>query len=164
MKDSVDTILEQWKTERPDLESSPIGIIGRISKLEQHLSLALQEKFTEFNLQRGDFDVLATLRRSGIPYQLTPTILYQTMMLTSGAMTARLDRLENRGLIRRMAHPSDRRGLLIALTDTGLVLIEKAMTAHIENETKLVAVLNNQEQQQLAHLLRKWLLSLEPTV
>jgi DNA-binding MarR family transcriptional regulator len=162
MKDSVDIILEQWKAERPELDPSPIGIIGRISKLEQHLGLALQEKFAEYTLQRGDFDVLATLRRSGKPYQLTPTVLYQTMMLTSGAMTARLDRLENMGLIQRLAHPTDRRGLLVALTQTGLVLIEKVMIAHIENEQTLLTALSSKEQQQLANLLRKLLLRLEP--
>jgi DNA-binding MarR family transcriptional regulator len=163
MKDSVDLILEQWKAERPELDPSPIGIIGRISKLEQHLGLALQEKFAEYTLQRGDFDVLATLRRSGKPYQLTPTVLYQTMMLTSGAMTARLDRLENMGFIQRLAHPTDRRGLLVALTQMGQVLIEKVMVAHLENEKTLLAGLNSKEQQQLANLLRKLLLSLETT-
>ncbi len=163
MNDSVDTILEQWHSERPDLEASPIGITGRISKLEQHFGQAMQLVFLPFALQRGDFDVLATLRRNGAPYQLTPTMLYQSMMLSSGAMTNRLDRLEHLGLIRRLANPDDRRGLLIALTNQGKTLIDQVMTAHASNVQRMVAVLSSKEQQQLSGLLRKLLLGFEQT-
>ena len=135
MTDSVDLILEQWKLERPDLDTSPIGIIGRISKLEQHLARALEEKFATFDLQQGDFDVLATLRRSGKPHRLNPTTLYQALMLTSGAMTNRLDRLERLELIERLPDPNDRRGTLIALTAKGKRLIERAMTAILKTNT-----------------------------
>jgi DNA-binding MarR family transcriptional regulator len=159
--DAVDAILAQWRSERPDLDPGPIGVIGRISRLEQHLGPALQRAFEPFGLQRGDFDVLATLRRSGAPYQLTPTALYQTLMLSSGAMTNRLDRLEGLELLKRQANPDDRRGLLIALTPKGQALIDKAMTAHIENEQRIVAVLGTEERRQLAGLLRKLLLSFE---
>ncbi len=161
MNDSVDIILQQWQTERPDLDPSPMGIIGRISKLEQHFAIALQNTFANFGLQRGDFDVLATLRRNGEPYSLTPTQLYQSMMLTSGAMTNRLDRLEQLEFITRQANPNDRRGLLIVLSKKGKNLIEKAMTAHIASETNLLECLSQQERHQLAKILRKLLLNFE---
>jgi DNA-binding MarR family transcriptional regulator len=105
----------------------------------------------------GEFDVLATLRRSGAPYQLTPTALYEAAMISSGGMTNRLDRLEKVGLIERRAHPTDRRGSLVALTPKGLALMERAIEEHLENERAIVSALSPSEQSQLYDLLAKLL-------
>ncbi|MFB2833253.1 MarR family winged helix-turn-helix transcriptional regulator [Floridanema evergladense] len=106
--DPVDTILAQWQTERPDLDVSPMGIIGRMGRLTKHLERALQAVFSDFDLQGGEFDVLATLRRSSQPYQLSPTMLFNTLMISSGTMTHRIDRLEQAGLVQRIPDPGDR--------------------------------------------------------
>jgi DNA-binding MarR family transcriptional regulator len=112
-------------------------------------------------LNSGEFDVLASLRRSGTPYQLTPTELFRTLMLSSGAMTNRLDRLEHAGLIVRLPDPSDRRGTLVGLTARGREIADVAVTAHVANEHRLLDTLSAEEQAQLAQLLRKLLVGLE---
>ena len=159
--DRVDHILAQWQRERLDLDTSPMGVIGRVSRLERHFDRELQAIFMRFGLQRGEFDVLASLRRAGQPYQLTPTELYSSLMLSSGAMTNRLDRLEQSGLIQRTADPSDRRGTLVRLTDRGLALIDQAVAAHVQNEQHLLAGLTQSDRNELAALLRKLLRSFE---
>lgn len=158
-QDQVDVILEQWSRERPDLDPSPMGVIGRISRASRYIDQFLQQNFAQFSLNGGEFDVLATLRRSGAPYQLTPTALFSSLMLSSGAMTNRLDRLENAGYIERQPHPNDRRGTLVTLTTQGLELIDSVVAAHIATEQKILASLTPEEQQVLAGLLRKLLLS-----
>ncbi|QKD01752.1 MarR family winged helix-turn-helix transcriptional regulator [Mesorhizobium loti] len=153
--------IEQWKRERPDLDVSPMGVLGRLneaSSLIAHDRLA--PLFARFGLQAGEFDVLATLRRSGQPYALTPTALYEATMVTSGAMTNRLDRLEKAGLILRGPHPNDRRGIVVQLTEKGLALIDEALTAHVANEHEILAGLSNAEQETLALLLGKLIGSL----
>lgn len=159
--DSVDAILSQWQRERPELDVSPMGIIGRIGRLSKHLERGIQETFSDFGLNLGEFDVLATLRRSGQPYQLSPTGLFNTLMVTSGTMTHRIDRLEQAQLVQRIPDPSDRRGTLIQLTDEGLKLIEKAVEAHVAHEHRLLIALEEGERQVLAQLLRKLLISFE---
>jgi len=159
--DPVDAILAQWQRERPDLDVSPMGIIGRMGRLTKYLERALQETFSDFDLNVGEFDVLATLRRSGQPYQLTPTELFNTLMVSSGTMTHRIDRLERADLVKRMDDPSDRRGTLIQLTNKGFNAIEKAVEAHVANEHRLLAALDETERQVLAQLLRKLLISFE---
>ncbi len=160
-KDGLDRILEQWAEERPDLDASPMGVFGRLSRAERMLDRSLSETFKRFGLVRGEFDVLATLRRNGEPYSLTPTELYRSTMLSSGAMTNRLDRLEGRGLVRRSPDPGDRRGVLITLTEEGLDLIEEAVEAHVRNEDRLLCSLGDEDREQLADLLRKLLVSME---
>lgn len=159
--DPVDQILVQWAKERPDLDVSPMGLIGRTTRLANYLRKAIGETFAEFGLQPGEFDVLATLRRSGTPYQLSPTDLFRSMMVSSGTMTNRIDRLETAGLVERMPDERDRRGTLIHLTDKGFDLIEAAVTAHVANEHRLLTVLNKAEQENLSKLLRKLLISFE---
>src|ERR1700751_5058411 len=112
MTDRIDHILAQWKRERPDLDAQPMGIVGRIQRAAASLRPLLDKTHQESGLQGDSFDVLASLRRSGPPYQLTPTELYREMMLTSGAMTNRIDRLEEAGLVARRPDPDDRRGTL----------------------------------------------------
>ncbi|MER8901398.1 MarR family transcriptional regulator [Mesorhizobium sp. M0772] len=148
--------VEQWKRERPDLEVSPMLVLGRLNEAS---SLIARERlaplFARFGLQAGEFDVLATLRRSGQPYALTPTALYEATMVTSGAMTNRLDRLEKAGLILRGPHPNDRRGIVVQLTEKGLALIDEALTAHVANEHEILSGLTGTERGALAQLLGK---------
>ncbi|MBD2099566.1 MarR family winged helix-turn-helix transcriptional regulator [Leptolyngbya sp. FACHB-261] len=159
--DPVDAILAQWQRERPDLDVSPMGIIGRMGRLAKYLDRAIQETFSDFGLNAGEFDVLATLRRSGQPYQLSPTELFNTLMVSSGTMTHRIDRLEQADLVERIPVSSDRRGMLVQLTDKGFNLIEKAVEAHVVNEHRLLSVLEEAERKALTQLLRKFLISFE---
>ena len=159
--DPVDKILMQWRRERPDLDVSPMGVIGRMGRLAKHLERAVQETFSEFGLTIGEFDVLAALRRSGQPYQLSPTELFNTLMVSSGTMTHRIDRLERAELVKRIPDPSDRRGTQIELTDTGFSVIEKAVEAHVVNEHRILSGLEASEREALTQLLRKLLVSFE---
>jgi DNA-binding MarR family transcriptional regulator len=159
--DPVDKILAQWRQERPDLDVSPMGIIGRVTRLARHLEQAIQETFSEFGLTVGEFDVLATLRRSGRPYQLSPTELFNTLMVSSGTMTHRIDRLEQAELVQRIPDLSDRRGTQIKLTDKGFDVIEKAVEAHVVNEHRILSGLSISEREVLTQLLRKFLVAFE---
>lgn len=163
-KDHVDFIQAQWTQEKPDLDTSPMGVIGRISRISRHLDHLLQRNYTRFNLNGGEFDVLASLRRSGYPYQLTPTELFNSLMLSSGAMTNRLDRLEEAGLIKRLPNPDDRRGILVRLTEQGIELMDKAYPAHLANEEQILGSLTKTESETLTDLLRKLLLSFEDEI
>lgn len=148
--------VEQWRRERPDLDIRPMAVLARLSEAATLVGRErLAPLFARFGLTPGEFDVLATLRRSGPPYALTPTALYEATMITSGAMTHRLDRLERAGHILRVAHPGDRRGVLVRLTGQGRDLIDAAVTAHVENERQILAGLTRAEQERLAALLEK---------
>ncbi len=155
--DPVDRILVQWQQERPDLDVSPMAVIGRLGRLAKHLERALQETFAEYNLNPGEFDVLATLRRSGQPYQLSPTELFNMLMVTSGTMTHRIDQLERVELVKRIPDPDDRRGTIIVLTDQGFRLIDAAVTAHVAKQHRLLKELEAAEREALVELLRKLL-------
>jgi DNA-binding MarR family transcriptional regulator len=157
--DAVDRITAQWRRERPDLDSPPMEVIGRITRVSALIQRELEGVFALHGLTAGDFDVLATLRRSGAP--LTPSALSHSAMVTTGGMTKRLDRLEARGLIRRQPDPNDRRGRLIALTDEGRALIDRAVEAHLENEERLLADLPAAKREQLVALLRELLITLD---
>lgn len=160
-QDHVDMILRQWALERPDLDTSAVGVIGRISRLERHFARSLQENFAAFGLNSGEFDVLATLRRAGAPHQLTPGELLNMLMLSSGAMTNRLDQLEAAGLVRRLPDPHDRRGVLVELTSQGFLLIDQAIAAHVARENRLLDSLTPAERENLAALLRTLLIGFE---
>jgi DNA-binding MarR family transcriptional regulator len=159
--DPVDKILAQWQRERSDLDVSPMGIIGRIGRLSKHLDRSIQETVLNFGLNGGEFDVLATLRRSGQPYQLSPTELFNTLMISSGTITHRIDRLEQADLVQRIPDPSDRRGTLVQLTDKGFNAIEQAVEAHVANGHRLIAALEEEERKVLTQLLRKLLISFD---
>jgi len=159
--DRIDAILEQWGRERPEIDLEPMGLVGRIQRVAQALRPKLDQVHERFGLSGEHFDVLASLRRSGAPYELTPTQLYREMMLSSGAMTNRIDRLENEGLVQRRADPADRRGTLVSLTPKGKGLIDKALGEHVANEDRLLRALDGHERAQLAKLLRKVLIDLE---
>ncbi len=161
-QDGVDLILEQWRRERPDLDTTPMGVIGRISRLSRELERRLEPVFVGQGLESGLFDVLAALRRAGPPHRLRPTDLAESLMLTSSGATKRLDRLEQAGLIARQPDPTDRRGILIELTPAGHRLVDATVAAHLANESNLLGALNRTERRQLASLLRKLLLGLPP--
>ena len=150
MRDDVDQILEQWRRQRPELDPSPIGIVGRVSRLARELEARLEPVYREHGLEGGWHDVLATLRRQGPPFKLRPTDLTDATMLTSSGTTKRLDKLEQRGLIAREPDPNDRRGTLIALTDKGRAAIDATTADHLANERRLLAALTADEQGQLA--------------
>ncbi len=161
-RDGVDLILEQWRRERPELDPSPIGVVGRISRLARELEQRLERVYREHGLEPGWHDVLATLRRTGPPYRLRPTEFSSALMLTTSGTTKRLDRLEQAGLITRGPDPEDRRGTQITLTAAGRRLIDSVTEAHLENERELLAALTDAEQRRLADLLRKLQLGLPP--
>lgn len=160
-KDQVDLILHQWERERPDLQISAMGVIGRIVRLSRYLERELELPYREAGLDFGLFDVLATLRRAGPPYRLSPRVLNHWCMLSSGAMTARLDRLENAGLIARRPDPDDRRGLLIELSPAGFRLIDRLVEDHVANEEQLLAGIRGSERVELGRLLRVLLIGFE---
>ncbi|ABC38271.1 MarR family winged helix-turn-helix transcriptional regulator [Burkholderia thailandensis] len=150
--------VEQWRSERPDLDPSSMIVLGRLQ--EAALVIArdrLNPLFARYGLQPGEFDVLATLRRSGAPYALTPTALYDAAMISSGSMTNRIDRLEKAGWVERRANPADGRGTLVALTSAGRALIDDAVVAHVDNQRRVLSALSAAEQRQLAKLLDKLL-------
>jgi DNA-binding MarR family transcriptional regulator len=153
-RDGVDAILEQWRRERPELDHSPIGIIGRISRLAREIEARLEPVYRDHGLEPGWHDVLATLRRSGPPFRLRPTDLTNASMLTSSGTTKRLDKLEQAGLIARSPDPADRRGTLITLTDAGRELIDALTVAHLQNEREILGALDEADQRRLADLLR----------
>lgn len=154
--DHVGRILQQWAQERPDLDVSPMGIIGRLHRLAAVLEEELRPIFAEAGLSDGDFDVLATLRRSGAPYEVTPGELAASTMVTSGAITKRVDRLVDAGLVTRTVSESDARSRLIRLTDEGLRTCDALVERHVANEHRLVAGLSDLERSRLAHLLEIW--------
>lgn len=146
----------QWRREMPEMDVSAMELIGRLNDISAVIGRDhLEPLFAGFGLQRGEFDVLATLRRAGAPFTLTPTDLTEATMMTSGGMTARLDRLEKRGLIARRPNPEDRRGTLVSLTDQGRELVEAAVVPHAANEVRILSVLTPEEQAQLNDLLQK---------
>jgi DNA-binding MarR family transcriptional regulator len=159
--DRADVAIEQWARERPDLPSLPMAVLGRLSDAaERVMRDHMNPLFADAGLQPGEFDVLATLRRSGKPYRLSPTQLYEALMISSGGMTARLDRLERAGFIERRPDPSDRRGKLIALTEAGKRVIDETLSRHVANEQRVLASMTQAEQERLNALLKKLIAAL----
>jgi DNA-binding MarR family transcriptional regulator len=153
--------VKQWASERPELPPLPMEVLGRLLEAAERIAREqFNPLFAEAGLQPGEFDVLATLRRSGEPYMLSPTTLYEAAMISSGGMTNRIDRLERARLIERRPDPTDRRGKLIALTADGRRVIDETLTRHVANEVRILAVLSIAEQKKLNTLLRKLLAGL----
>jgi DNA-binding MarR family transcriptional regulator len=157
--DEIDRLVAQWKRERPDLDVSASHTLTRITRLALLQAASFAPVFARYGLTWGEHLVLAALRRAGPPFRMTPTKLFNSLLLSSGAMTNRLDRLEEMGLVRRLPDPSDRRGRLVELTAKGRRLVDKAVVDHVADEDKLIAPLNRSERKQLEELLRKLLLS-----
>ncbi|GAA3048772.1 MarR family transcriptional regulator [Kitasatospora albolonga] len=161
MTDHVDQVLAQWAAQRPDLDVSPMAVIGRLKQLTARVEGELKRTFAAHGLDTPSFDVLATLRRNGPEHPLTPAELMRSMMVTSGAVTQRLDRLQERGLIRRTPSPTDGRVVLVALTEAGLTLVDETLPDHLATEQRLLAPLPTADRDQLATLLRTLLEGLD---
>lgn len=159
--DHVDRLRRQWARELPDLDTEPMTILGRAYRLSNLVRPSIEATFAGFGLDRGEFDVIGTLRRSGPPYRLTPTELYTALMISSGGLTHRLDRLEKAGLIRREKSPQDGRSVLVALTEEGAARAEAAFRADMANESRFLQDLDAEERAALAALLRKLIAGIE---
>ncbi|MFC8587207.1 MarR family winged helix-turn-helix transcriptional regulator [Streptomyces sp. NPDC057217] len=156
--DAVDAITDQWAVVRPDLDTVPMAVFGRIYRLANAMRGRVDKAYSPYGLALGEFDVLATLRRSGAPYTLSPRELSATLMITTGGMTGRLDRLEKAGLLGRSPDPNDRRGLRVTLSERGRELVDLAVADGLaEQRTALESALDAEETEQLAGLLRKLL-------
>ena len=153
--DGVDRIVAQWADERPDLDTTAMAVFGRIFRLAKVGGDEAERAYAAFGIGRPEFDVLATLRRSGAPYQLSPGALAGSMMLSSGGTTARLDRLEKAGLVERSPSPTDRRGVLVRLTDRGREIIDEAVGAGLAEQRRLLSHMSPAHVQELARLLRE---------
>tara|TARA_R110001599_G_scaffold10190_1_gene50414 strand:- start:362 stop:850 length:489 start_codon:yes stop_codon:yes gene_type:complete len=159
--DHVDHILKQWRQERPDLDVAPMGTIGRVKRLNHTLMRAMEKTWAKYGLTDASFDVLATLRREGAPYALSPSDLMASTMVTSGTMTHRIHQLEKVGLIKRVKNPDDGRGFLISLSQRGFDLIDEAVAAHVETQAQLVSGLTVEQRAQLDALLKQFLAGVE---
>ena len=159
--DHVDHLIEQWGRVLPDLDVSPMAVIARISRLCRILERDVDQIYAEYGLNHAQFGVLAALRRSGPPYRLSPTELYNSLLITSGAVTNRLERLTAAGLVRRVPDPEDGRSLLVALTPKGLRLIDRLVELHYAREAELLESLGARDREQLVRLLRGLLLAVE---
>ncbi|TYR30022.1 MarR family transcriptional regulator [Mesorhizobium microcysteis] len=159
--DHVDRLRGQWARELPDLDTASMAILGRALRVTNMVRPSIEATFAGFGLDRGEFDVISTLRRSGPPYRLTPTDMYASLMISSGGLTHRLGRLEKAGLIRREKSPNDGRSVQVALTDEGRALAEKAFRADMESEIRFLDALDNAEREALSGLLRKLILGIE---
>jgi DNA-binding MarR family transcriptional regulator len=153
-EDEVDRIVQAWTRERPDLDVAPLQVLSRVSRLARHLDLARRAAFAEHELDTWEFDVLSALRRSGAPYALSPGRLVAQTLVTSGTMTNRIDRLEQRGMVDRSPDPSDRRGVVVSLTSKGQAHVDAAMADLLERERGLLRQLDADAQGQLAAALR----------
>jgi DNA-binding MarR family transcriptional regulator len=161
VKDAVDELLAQWHCEHPELDVSPMGILGRISRASELIDRRIAAELARFDLLPGEFDLLATLRRSGHPFQLAVGDLTRSTMVTPAAITNRLDRLTSKGFVRRELDPTNRRSITVTLTAKGLKTVENALPAHVANEHAMVAHLTVRQQKQFADLLRQLLIPLE---
>ncbi|ESA37400.1 transcriptional regulator [Leptolyngbya sp. Heron Island J] len=155
--DQIDKILTQWRDETPDLDLSSLAVIGRILQLARLLEKHRETVLADFDLNLWSFDMLATLRRQGPPYQLKPTELYGLLMLSSGAMTNRIDRLEKAGWVTRLRDPDDRRSVIVQLTNQGMEYVDTVMPVLFERENRLLDDLSQAETATLITLLRKFL-------
>ncbi|MGC5021693.1 MarR family winged helix-turn-helix transcriptional regulator [Micromonospora sp. DT47] len=160
-RDDVDVIVEQWRRERAGMRPEPMAVFGRIYRLARIVGDAQEKVYANWGLGRGEFDVLAALRRSGEPYALAPKALTAALMLTSGGMTGRLDRLERQGLVRRTPDPADRRGLRVTLTQQGRRVVEEAAEAGLEVQRRTLDALPAEDQARLGDLLRALLAAAE---
>ena len=163
-QDNIDKILAQWQCEAPALDVSSLAVVGRVLKLAQLLNKHRETVLADFDLTVWSFDMLATLRRQGPPYQLKPTELYKWLMLSSGAMTNRIDRLEKDGLVTRLRDPDDRRSVIVQLSKAGAERIDAAMPVLFEREKQFLADLSRTETADLIMLLRQFLATVHQQV
>jgi DNA-binding MarR family transcriptional regulator len=159
--DHVDRLRAQWARELPDLDTHPMAVLGRIWRISNLVRPGIEATFAKYGLDRGEFDVISTLRRSGPPYKLTPTVLYTSLMISSGGLTHRLGRLEKAGLIAREPSSEDGRSLIVALTEKGRDLTERAFREDMASEADVISGMDAGEREELARLLRKLTLAID---
>lgn len=161
-RDRLDDLTDQWRAERSDLDPSVMASVGRIITVAELIGRRLAASAAEQGLDTGQGDVLFTLRRAGEPYRLSPSELVASTLVTSGTMTNRLDRLEERGLVERLPNPTDRRGMDVQLTAKGRKLVDDLIPEHVRREEEILGVLGPRERGQLDRLMRKLLAGLDP--
>ncbi|MEU4840777.1 MarR family winged helix-turn-helix transcriptional regulator [Nocardia testacea] len=159
--DAITAIEAQWRRERPDLDLAAMVVFGRLGRLAVVAEREIEAVFLGHGLRRGEFDVLAALRRAGDPFELNPSALADTLMLSRAGMTGRLDRLESAGYVRRIADAGDRRAVRVALTEAGRELVDIVVTEHTANETRMLAALTAAERRDLDRIAAKLLTALE---
>ena len=152
--DEVDALVDAWRRERPDLDTAPMEVLSRISRLARHLDRRRAGAFSAHGLESWEFDVLAALRRSGPPYRLTPGQLVRETGVTSGTMTNRVDRLAARGLVNREEHPADGRGVLVRLSDQGRETVDATLADLLDAERAMLDGLAEADRAQLVRTLR----------
>ncbi|WP_420824894.1 MarR family winged helix-turn-helix transcriptional regulator [Streptomyces coryli] len=162
--DPVDAINTQWRAAKPDLDTVPMDVIGRIFRIADTVGARMTKTYGRYGISRGEFDVLSALRRSGEPYTLSPRELAATTLLTTGGMTGRLDKLERAGLLTRSPDPKDRRGLRVTLTERGRELAEEAVVVGVAVQREAMAGLSDAQAEQLTALLRLLVRSSEASV
>jgi DNA-binding MarR family transcriptional regulator len=153
-RDEVDDLIAAWRQQRPDLDVAPLQVLSRVSRLARHLDIARRGAFAAHDLESWEFDVLSALRRAGPPFQLTPGALLRATLVTSGTMTNRIDRLASADLVYREPDPSDRRGVLVTLSERGRSVVDAALTDLLDRERALLAALSDDQRSVLADLLR----------
>jgi|SRR5690625_317565 len=154
-EDEVARIVAAWQRELPDLDTRPLEVLSRVSRLARHLDIARRKAFTASGLESWEFDVLAALRRQGSPYQLSPGKLLKETLVTSGTMTNRIDRLVKKGLVERRPLPGDRRGVLVRLRTAGQQRVDAALSDLLAREEEILAALTDHSQEELTELLRQ---------
>lgn len=159
--DLIDILIRDWKNERPKLDTSAMEIVGRILHIGKALEKRASKALVVYGIHYTDFDVLATIRRSGKPFELTPSKLMKSVLITSGAMTALLNRLSKLGLIYRAPDPKDGRVKLVGLTKKGDDLIDKASITRFEEATNAVRIFSETEKKELEYFLKKFMFSLK---
>lgn len=159
--DHIDKIIAQWNKEKPELDVTPMGVIGRIKRLHKHLTCEMEKTFNAHSMNAATFDVLATLRRSGPPYALSPGDMMAATMVTSGTMTNRIDQLTKDGLVERIRNPKDGRAFIISLTKKGFKNIDAAITDHVKTQTRLVSALSKEDSESLNLLNKKFIKNLD---
>ncbi len=160
-QDEVDRILREWAAARPDLDIAPLAVFSRMTRITKHIDRARVHAFERSGLASWEFDVLAVLRRSGTPYRQSPKVLVQQTMVSSGTMTNRIDRMVDRGLVRRLTDPNDGRGVLVEMMPLGQTLVDAAMTRLADAEERLIGGMPRAERDRLAALLRKLAISVD---
>jgi DNA-binding MarR family transcriptional regulator len=162
--DPVDRVVEGWGRVRPELDTTPMAVMGRVHRLSRVVAERVEEHFASAGVSRGDYDVLASLRRAGDPPRLAPGDLVGALLLSSAGVTGRVDRLERRGLVRRLPNPDDGRGVLVELTPAGRELVDRLVREDMERQAPWMATLSDRERAQLTRLLAKLLRGVEDDV
>lgn len=153
--DRIDALVSQWLTQRPDIDNATMLLLARLSRAAELWNQRVDRLAEDYGVNKGDGDVMFALRRAGAPFRLSPTALARGLLMTTGTMTGRLDRLEKRGLIARTPNPEDRRSLDVMLTEDGLRLVEEAVTKHDANLREIASVLTAEDRIELDRLTRK---------